>query len=293
MLRLGGQALMVHTSMTATARAFPRQAGRALGISNLGMPVGEALLPLAVAVGIGAIGWRNVWWLAIACILAGTALALACRNRGEAATPEAVTPRAGTRQGHRGGRLWTDPRMLFTIPVVLAPSFITTGFFFHQGRLLEEEGWPFEWWAAWFVGYAMARAMFMALAGPVIDRFGATRVLPLFLMPQAVSMLAIILGPASWGAPLYLILTGITSGISATLMTALWNELYGSVRLAEVRATASAASVIASGVAPSAMGLLIDVGVSLTLQAAGCAVFTLLASLAAARVRVYAQVPGR
>ncbi|MGE0416046.1 MAG: MFS transporter, partial [Acetobacteraceae bacterium] len=82
LLRLGGQGLMVHTSMTATARAFPAQAGRALGVSNLGMPLGEAILPIAVAAAMGMVGWRMVWVAAIFAILGGTAVALACRRVG-------------------------------------------------------------------------------------------------------------------------------------------------------------------------------------------------------------------
>ncbi len=288
LLRLGGQGLMVHTAMTATARAFPRRAGQALGISNLGMPVGEAVLPLAVAVGLGVIGWRAIWVAGIFLILGGTILALACRRRGTAG-PEPAPLGIRRRRGTKRARLWTDPRILFTIPVVLAPSFIVTGFFFHQGRLLQEKGWAFDWWASWFVGYAIARAVSMATAGPVIDRFGATRVLPLFLAPLAVSMVAIGAVHQSWGVPLYLVPTGISSGVSATLLTALWVELFGPERLAEVRASVTAANVVASGVAPSMMGYLIDAGVSLSTQADACLAFIVLASLAATRVRGYAQ----
>jgi MFS family permease len=288
LLRLAGQGLMVHTSMTATARAVPDQAGRALGISNLGMPLAEAVLPLAVAFGLGWIGWRGVWMFSIVLVLGGTMLALACRAAdGADDRPLSASGGAGGRRV-RGG-LWRDPRILFTLPVILAPSFIVTGFFFHQGRLLEEKGWPFAWWASWFVGYAVARALSMALAGPVIDRFGATRVLPLFLAPLAVSMLSILLVSAPWGAPLCLVPMGISSGISATLITALWMALYGPGRLAEVRALAGAGSVIASGVAPSLMGWLVDGGVGLDAQAGGCLAFIVAASLCATRVRAKPQ----
>jgi MFS family permease len=289
LLRLGGQGLMTHTSMTATARAFPSQAGKALGISNLGMPVGEALLPLAVAIGMGIIGWRGLWLAGAGMILAGTALALVCRRVG--GLDRSDEPRGRSRARRKGApRLWTDPRILFTVPVILAPSFITTGFFFHQGRLLQEKGWAFDWWASWFVGYAIARAVSMAMAGPVIDRFGAARMLPLYLMPLAVSMVAVAGVGALWGALLYLLPTGISSGVSATLLTALWVELYGPARLAEVRSTVSAANVIASGTAPSVMGWLIDANVSLSLQAVACLAFIVTASIIATRVRTYAHV---
>jgi MFS family permease len=124
----------------------------------------------------------------------------------------------------------------------------------------------------------------------VIDRFGAARMLPLYLMPLAVSMVAVAGVGALWGAPLYLLPTGISSGVSATLLTALWVELYGPARLAEVRSTVSAANVIASGTAPSVMGWLIDANVSLSLQAVACLAFIVTASIIATRVRTYAHV---
>jgi MFS family permease len=289
MLRLGGQGLMVHASMTATARAVPRQAGQALGISNLGMPLGEAVLPLAAAFSMAAIGWRSVWLAGIFVILAGTAVAIFCRQRGDPG-PELPLRLARPNIPEARQRLWRDPRILYTLPVILAPSFVTTGFFFHQIRLLEEKGWDLAWWASWFVGYAIARAVSMALAGPVIDRFGASRLLPFFLAPLALATVAVAFIRPAWGAPLYLIPTGISSGISATLLTALWVELYGPERLAEVRSTVAAANVIASGTAPTLMGFLIDAGVPLAIQANACLVFIIVASLVARRVRIYAPV---
>lgn len=288
LLRLGGQGLMVHTSMTATARAIPRQAGRALGLSNLGMPLGEALLPVAAALGMAAIGWRNVWIAGIFVILAGVAFALLCRRHGGPGT--AIAPSDGRGEDLRQQtRLWRDPRILFALPVILAPSFITTGFFFHQARLLEEKGWELGWWASWFVGYAIARAVSMALIGPVIDRFGASRLLPFFLAPLALATASLAFVQPSWGAPLYLVPTGISSGIGATLLTALWVELYGPERLAEVRSTVAAGNVIASGTAPTVMGNLIDWGMPLAIQASACLAFIVIASVLAMRVRTYSR----
>ena len=43
LLRLTGQSLMVHVEATATARAFDRERGRALGITALGIPLAEVI----------------------------------------------------------------------------------------------------------------------------------------------------------------------------------------------------------------------------------------------------------
>ncbi|WP_368766265.1 MFS transporter, partial [Enterobacter hormaechei] len=60
-LRLGGQGLMVHTALTATARQFPLDAGKALGAIALGLSLAQAVFPV-IAVQISALtGWRAAW----------------------------------------------------------------------------------------------------------------------------------------------------------------------------------------------------------------------------------------
>ena len=58
-LRLSGQGLMSHTSMTAMARYFEQDRGKAISIANLGFPAGQALFPVIGVALAAAIGWRN------------------------------------------------------------------------------------------------------------------------------------------------------------------------------------------------------------------------------------------
>jgi MFS family permease len=76
-LRLGGQGLMMHTALTATARAYPEDAGKALGIASLGFSVAQAVLPPLAVVLLATIGWRWTWVAGAGVVLAGTAMALA------------------------------------------------------------------------------------------------------------------------------------------------------------------------------------------------------------------------
>jgi len=108
--------------------------------------------------------------------------------------------------------------------------------------------------------------------------------LPFFLTPLALSMAALAFVKQPWGVPLYLVPTGVSAGIAATLLTALWVELYGAESLAEVRSTVEAANVMASGTSPTIMGFLLDMGVPLSAQAGACLAYILLASWIARRV---------
>ena len=289
LLRLGGQGLMVHTAATATARGFPRQCGTALSLANLGGAVGEGVLPLAVAGGMAAIGWRGVWGVAAVIVVVGAVGAVRWAPGNQANDTQPAGSAAPHMHGaRRGPSVWRDRCFLLMLPVALAPAFISTGFLFNQARLLQEKGWAFEIWASWFVSFAVTRGVAMVLIGPVIDKFGALRLLPLSALPLAVAMVSIAFVHSSWGMPLFLLPTGLSAGLSSTLLTALLLELYGVTRLAEIRSTLASASVIASGLAPIMMGYLIDGGMSLSLQAAVCLVYTAVASLVAFRVRHHA-----
>ncbi|TVR63131.1 MAG: MFS transporter [Gemmatimonadales bacterium] len=61
-IRLAGQGLASHTAMTVMARYHGERRGVALSVAGLGYPLGEALLPLLVLSGIGAVGWRAGWF---------------------------------------------------------------------------------------------------------------------------------------------------------------------------------------------------------------------------------------
>lgn len=284
LLRLGGQGLMVHTALTATARQFPLDAGKALGAIALGLSLAQALFPLA-AVQINYLtGWRIAWLINAVVLIAGVALAVSCLPR--AAEKPLRTFRKRGAEKVREASVWKNRNLLLALPAVLASPFITTGFFFHQARLAEEKGWALSWVAGWFIAYAITQAVSLLSFGPLIDRMTPRRLLPWFLPPQGAGMLALWLSSSQWVTPFYLIMTGVSSAIASTLATALWVQLFGSAQLAKVRSAVEAGTVLASGASPVIMGVLIDHNVTLRIQALICLVFILAASLVATRVQV-------
>ncbi|WP_429932102.1 MFS transporter [Agrobacterium vitis] len=285
LLRLGGQGLMVHTALTATARTFPADAGKALGIIALGMSVAQAIFPLAGVTMNDMFGWRASWAINALFVIAGVGVALTVLPRAGDRPLRQRQPKGQASTEPRQTSLLLDRRLLMTLPAVLASPFIVTGFFFHQGRLAEQKHWDIAWLAAGFVVFAIVQAVSVVVIGPVIDRFGTKRILPYFLLPQAIGMLALGLLSSSWVALVYMVLMGISSAFGSTLATALWVELFGATELARVRSAVEAGSVIASGASPVIMGLLIDAGFPLSWQALVCCVYTVLASIIAIGVQ--------
>jgi MFS family permease len=283
LLRLFGQGLMVHTGLTATARAFSDHRGKALGLVSLGLPVGEAVLPIAAVASLALLDWRLTWALCAAVLVVLGSLALRLERRPGAAKRFVAGHKATSGAPQNPPIvLWRDTRFLSVLPVIIASPFISTGFFFHQTRLAAEKGWMMSWVAIWFVGYAAVRAVGLIGVGPVVDRFTARRLVPFVLLPMMFALILLGLFEGAWAVPLYLGLFGLTSAAAGTVGVALWAELYGTARLGRVRASVEAINVVATGASPMVFGLLVDQGVDLTRQAQACLAYVVVASALAA-----------
>src|SRR5690606_7461385 len=68
-LRLAGQGLFTHISITAMSRYFDEGRGKAISLASLGHPLGQAMLPILVLALIGWMGWRASLWISVAMIL--------------------------------------------------------------------------------------------------------------------------------------------------------------------------------------------------------------------------------
>ncbi|MBB6178066.1 MFS transporter [Pseudorhizobium flavum] len=291
-LRLGGQGLMTHTALTATARAFPQDAGKALGLIALGLSLSQGILPFATISIMDTWGWRTGWLLNSLAVLLGVTVALRFLP---VAGDKPLRSRKTEDETETAPSLplWRDARLLLTLPAVLATPFVVTGFFFHQARLAEQKGWDIATVAGSLGAFAIVQAAALVLIGPVIDRLGPKRLLPLFLLPQAAAMLLLAIASHPLIAPIHMLLMAISAAFGSTLATALWVDLFGTKELARVRSAVEAGAVLASGASPIVMGLLIDAGVSLSLQALGCFVYSIGASLVALGVRTPEPEIGR
>jgi MFS family permease len=278
-LRLSGQGMMSHASVTGMARAFGRNRGKAIALASLGHPAGEALLPIVAVTAAMALGWRNVWWLAALILIGAVALILGTFGRSAAGSTAGtplggeVEPRSQTR-----GEMLRDPRFQLIAPALIAPSFIVTGLLFHQVHLTEVKGWELSWFATGFIAYAVAATTAMVVAGTLIDRFGAVRLMPLYLVPLTGACLILGLGHHPLVAPVFLGLAGATSGAAVAVVTAMWAEVYGTGHLGAIRALAASMSVVASALAPASMGWLIDAGVTMEAVALGSTAYLLVAN---------------
>lgn len=285
LLRLTGQGLLSHAYVISMARYFEEDRGKAVSVAALGHPIGEAIFPTVIVALIAGLGWRDTW-LTFAVLGLVVLLPLVFfLLRGHGARHEAHLAKSSGQTAADGRRHWTraevirDPRFWAIQIGVLAPPFLFTGIFFHQVHLAANKGWTLEWLATSFTGFAVASVLTSLFSGPLIDRFGARRLAPAYLVPLLLAMLLLALFGDPAVAFVYMVTAGTCVGLLFTTIAALWAELYGTRYLGAIRALVLALMVVASALSPGIFGWLIDRGVSFETMAGGGLVWALVAAV--------------
>ena len=271
LLRHSGQGLASHVSITSMARYFDRERGRAIAVASLGYSVGEAVLPFLAVLLITMVGWR--WTYGSAAILIGLTLIPATvwllsnhdrfHRRYLSQLSSKENPAAPDVVSWTRGQVLRDPRFYVMSPGLLSSPMIGTAFFFHHLNVAHAKGWSGEWITGTYIFYALAGIITVLLAGPLVDRFQAVRVIQVMLIPMvgACFMLAVA-DHAFWVIP-YMVMMGIHTGLIHTSASALWAELYGPKYLGAIKSLYLALMVFASAVGPVVMGMLMDAGFSI------------------------------
>jgi len=277
LLRLFGQGMMSQNAFTAVGRWFAAQRGKATSIAAIGLNAGEALFPLLFVLVVGLVGWRNAWLVAAATLMV---LALPVISRlvaleREPGDGDAASPASGARDWTRAEVL-RDPLFYLTMAGVMAPPFIGTTIFFHQVHLVELRGWSLEAFAASFTLMAGAVVVCSLIAGQLVDRFSARAMLPFFLVPLGLACLTLGFGEAQASAFVFMALLGLSYGLSSTMFSALWPEVYGLAHLGAIRAMTVAIAVFATAAGPGLTGFLIDGGIAFPAQVVVMGIYCLV-----------------
>ncbi|MDP6787505.1 MAG: hypothetical protein QF830_01200 [Rhodospirillales bacterium] len=186
-------------------------------------------------------------------------------NRETAAPTDGTAP--DRRQWSRAEVL-RHPRFYLMLPAVLAPSFATTGIIFHQAHLVQSKDWSLTWFATCFIAFGTISLVTSLATGSLVDRAGARSLLPYYLMPLGLALLALAFFDHPIVALVFMVGYGITAGARSTIVNTLWAEIYGVIHLGAIRAVVQSAIVVSSGLAPVAFGFLIDAGVTIEIIAA-------------------------
>lgn len=282
LLRQFGQGLSSHASITSMARYMTFDRGKGIAIASMGFSLGEAVLPLLAVVGIALLGWRHAYLLAALCVISilvpllwllrgqnerHADHELALQSKDETAISRSESPREMLR----------DVRFYMILPAALTPSYIMTAMFFHHLILAESKGWSGIWVTGNYWIYALCTVITSLVAGPLIDRFTAARIVPYYLLPLIAALLLLVPATDPGWVPVYMLLIGVNTGIYFTAISALWAELYGTRNLGSIKSLAGSFMVFASALGPVTIGAMLDRGFSFE---AVCIVFSVLCAVA-------------
>lgn len=269
LLRLAGQGLSGHTAETAMARHYNFERGKALSISSLGYPIGEAILPIGVATLLAVTSWRTTWGLIaalIGLIFIPFVLFVSKKARIDHASEDIVEQEKakGTVTNENVYRkIFSERRFWMIVPAVILPPFWVTGLFLYQVSIAEQLGWSAALIASAFIFFAVTRIVSSLSIGPFIDKLGAGTIYKYYLIPFAVGLVVAFMNPGLWSAFLYMAMVGLTMGIGSTTKSALLAELYGAGIVGTVRSLFASITVFSTAVSPFLMGWMLDHEVSI------------------------------
>lgn len=268
LIRLTGQGLMGHLGVVAAGRYAVRRRGRALAMVSYGFILGEACFPPLVALALDQYDWRSVW-LAASAVMVLVGLPLLAWLAGPLTGNPAADAESDAAQDSdaapplRRHRMLTHGAFVRVLLVVLVPPVLITAMFLHQGAIAERQGWTLIEVGRAFVLFALAQAAAAFLAGHLIDRFSARRLLYFQLLPAAAGVLSLgLLAPQS---SLWMMFCGlgVTAGFNGVIAAAIWVELFGTRQLGMIRGVYAALMVVSTALGPVVLGGLLDLGVSL------------------------------
>jgi MFS family permease len=280
-LRFTGQGMTTHVATVAMSRWFIATRGRALAVAAFGFMLGEAALPLTMVWLKSMIEWRTLWvCFAVFCVLACFVLYRLLRLE---RTPQSMAQT--TQSTGMDGRHWTrsdalrHPLFWAMVPAVMSFSGFGTAFWFHQVHFAEIKGWSHLALVSVFPLGTAALLISTIGYGWAVDRFGATRLLPIYLIPLVIAFILHWYAPSLGWTALAVILMGVAGGGQATLLNACWAEFYGTRHIGAIKAAAAALMVLGSAIGPGLSGWLIDQGVGFEQQQLGYAATFAFAAL--------------
>jgi MFS family permease len=280
-LRFTGQGMTSHVAVVAMARWFVATRGRALAVASFGFMFGEATLPLTMVWLKTMIEWRTLWiGFAGFCVLACFVLYRLLRLE---RTPQAMAETTQPTGMH--GKQWTraealrHPLFWAMMPAVMSFSGFGTAFWFHQVHFAEVKGWSHLALVSVFPLGTLALSLSTVGYGWAIDRIGAVRLLPVYLIPYVIAFILHWYAPSLGWTALAVVLMGIAGGGQATLLNACWAEFYGTKNIGSIKSAAAALMVLGSAIGPGLSGWLIDVGVGFEVQQLGYAAMFAFAAL--------------
>jgi len=293
LLRLFGQGLSGHTGITTVTRQTTKYRGRGVSVAALGFSSAEIVLPLLTFYLISKLDWRGAWNIYGLIQLVGITLATQWLLLGMAGNSKTSDEYATDQHSWNRSQVMRDRRFWCVAPAIFSPPILSTALVFHQQSLAAAKGFELSQWATAIAAYSIAAVTTSLIAGVLVDKYSAAKIVRLYLVPFICSLLVTSVFNVPMLPFIYYGLIGATVGISMPTINSLWLELYGSQHIGSIRALTHACMVFGTAIGPLVFGHLLDNGVSWNALLIASAVWMLLATFIMLQVNLnWRQAPG-
>lgn len=254
-VRMGGQGVMTLIGSTATGRFFTEGRGKALALVMIGIAAAEIIIAPVATLLIAAHGYRVVWLLTagLITVVLIPAIWLLIRRHDlfqRAATVAEHQKEQVAVQSWTRGEVIRDRRFQLIVPTILFIPFFFTGFVFNQTDIAGSRAYTPEWMALGMSVYGLTRTGMIFSAGEMIDRFGASKLLPYALIPVTIGVLIFASFSGDWTVPVLFCFTAVSAGTLSVTAPALWADRYGPRYLGSIKSVVQLLIVFSSAAAP-------------------------------------------
>lgn len=278
-LRFWGQGFISHISLTLMSKHYTDNRGKALSLSNLGFSTGEAFIPILIAAVLSAYSFQ-VATLVSAALLFLYFIRLQfidLSHFDKNLTDDAKKSVKSLAKQYRA--ILLDRRFSVIMPASFSLSFIATAIFFYQYVYVDHKGWSAGLYAVFFAVYAATRFVMTLVSGTWVDTFTARKIYSYYLFPTIVGIAVLAWYNSVYSTLIFLMLAGVTIGMSGTIKTAVLAELYGVAELGTIKSLFTMMMVLSTALGPLVCGLLLDFSVSFKSIFIGSVVVMLLAQV--------------
>ena len=284
-IRLCGQMGLTLLATTTISRKFGKHRGKALALAQLGRPLGEAFFPMvvvwllargscqqaALVVGLGFLALFFPFCLGFARSLNYRPLYQESENIAKLKSSEnKITQNFSSKQ------FYQDKHTILVMAANTLIPFVMTGLFFQQTAFAQIKDWNAVTMGQAFTLYGLMGLVCVFVSGFLIDRFSATRMLPLPLIPLALSFAILLWGEGRLACFAYVGLLGISTGLASNLRSSFYAENFPLHHLGSIKGLDAGHLVRATALSPLIFSYALDRQIPLGLMIATLAAITAL-----------------
>ncbi len=270
-IRSFGQMTLGLISSTTLAKKFGKHRGKAVSLAQLGRTLGESALPLIIVLMIKDLGWQSASMLTgvgLAVIFIPVILIFLTKMNLDPLYDEneliGAKSNEEEKEFNKKDFYKVKPVILILLANALIP-FTLTGIFFQQTSIAEIKGWSQVIMSGAFSAYGIVQTSVLLIGGVLVDRFTATRLLPIQLIPIILGLGVLKFFDHGYAPYIYMGLFGIGTGLTATIKNSFYAENFSLGHLGQIKGIDSSYVVKATAFAPIFFAFLLDEGVSISM----------------------------